>query len=976
MRYRLFWPATAAVTSVFVLAVTQAADPPGLGVKTTGFPASLTPPTKETTPIPKAPKPGVHPRVFFQADELPALRKLLLDKESTAGWELGQNGNAPVPGAAGFIVLRQILSGLTDEDAETGPRMPLYKGAYKKLYNDLLKDGAQSKPGTIDLTVAGLNEKYGKDVILHASNVAENGFGFTGLYGKLSGAAFVSLISEGEAPFDAKEMGKVLGATCYHHRPIWKPIKDSEGYSFYHDSPDDLGTAYDWLYNDMTEQDRKHCRELIAAMTGSDRQELGMRYVDFPWTGFNWNWIGWHETIVVLAASIEGEHPDSNYTRFAEDCNRVQSRYFLLESSESGLAKECLGYHTLGMNGAFTSTMVTARTHKNLFETPETRTALHRMLIYRAYTAEPWIDQGEGLDTVTAWDSFSHGDQPNRGRPRSAILMRKYYPTDPLVAWAFDRSDQVIHNTEPLMSAVFATQATPVGAHDNLATIAKTSALSSNLFCRDRGEMIVRDHWGGDATVFDFETKMDALSLGHNHADRNSFYFYSRGRAWIIDNKEGDVENDAHQTVLIDGLGQGGGATPTGGDTFPAMPGVFLEYADGTNNGVEFAAGVGDAKPAYDFCASCQEPSLAEGFKCVPSPFKRSHFVYPPAPFLNMPKFAGLSDTWMEDPKGQYRISRGIMEFNPVEKAFRSTLFVKSKAGNTSAPWVLIKDDIQKDAKSHKYEFIMNLPWADKATGKEWQYRHDHEQVERDDAATAALNSDTDMILKDVRDPVGSGPRLLVRVLKVNGMTAGGFKYIARKEIRARKRAGPPTRQARHVVIEAMSTSPDFCVFLFAHNQGDALPKTEWLQDGVELRVSIPGGDTTRWLFSKLVSGRTQIKPMEFASQTADIAKEARTPTGATTSPNVTLSTMKTARSTESPNTPELNIVPTTISSASTSVTGAVSTTSTATLPPRSFTTPSFVSESTSETEPPAEARLMLVKAGEYSAGDGIELSE
>lgn len=860
LRCLVRYAAATTVSIILVIAVVHAANEVGLGVQTDGFPFSLNPPTIDTTDIPKAPKPGIHPRIFFQASELPALRSLLLSNDSLAGWKLGQNGNAPVPGAAGFLNLRLLLHGETFKEGYTGPRTPLYNGPYKILYDDLLRDNARTKAGTIDLSVTGLRSKYGKGVFLHASNVAENGFGFVGLYGKLSGSAFVSLISEGEDPFDAKAMGKVLGAACYHHQPIWTPIQDAQGYSFYHDSPDDLGTAYDWLYNDMEEQDRGHCRDLIAAMTGPDRRELGMKWVDFPWTGFNWNWIGWHETIVVLAASIEGEYEGSQYNRFAKDCNLVQSRYFILESSEAGLAREGLGYHTAGMNGALPSTFVAARTHNNLFEVLETRAALHRKQIYRAYTAEPWIDQLEGLNTVTAWDSFSHGDQPSRNRPRSAIVMRKYFPTDPLTAWAFDRSDQIIHYNEPLMSAVFATKSKPIGLHNTLSAVAKTTGLPENLFCRDRGEMIVRDHWGGDATVFDFEVKMNALSLGHNHADRNSFYLYSRGRPWIIDNTAGDVENEAHQTVLIDGLGQGGGATPQGSDTFSAMPGIFLEYAEGSNNGVEFAAGVGNSKPAYDFAASCKKDALAEGFQCLPSPYKRSDFVYPPAPYLNMPKFDGLSETWMNDTKGQYRLSEPIMQFNPVKKAFRSTLFVKSKYNGKSAPWVLVVDDIQKDEKSRKYEFVMNLPWAE--AGKQWQYRHSHEQVERDDAATAALNSKTDMILKDVRDPVDSGPRLLVRVLKANGMVENGFKYIARKEIKIRKMMGSTPRLGRQVVIEAASVSPDFCVFLYPHNHGDALPETTW--KGSELQVSLSAGDTTRWLFTKLDTGRTQVKPMDF----------------------------------------------------------------------------------------------------------------
>lgn len=888
------------VITIYALACARAtADEVALGLRTSGFPFPIEPATADTSAIPRAPKPGVHPRVFFQASELPALRKLLTDEESLAGWKLGENGNAPVPGAAGYLNLRHFLGGATYKN-DVSLRMPLFVGPYKKLYDDLLEDNARSKAGTIDLRDSELSAKYGKGVFLHGSNVAQNGFGFIGLYGKLSGSAFVALISDGEDPFNPKEMGKVLGAACHHHHPIWTPIQDSQNYSFYHDSPDDLGTAYDWLYNDMVEEDRVHCRDLIAAMTGPDRRELGMKWVGFPWSGFNWNWVGWHQTIVVLAASIEGEYVGSQYDRFAEDCNLVQSRYLVLESSETGLAREGLGYHTAGMHGALPSTMVTARTHKNLFEATRTRAALHRMLVYRAYTAEPWIDQYKALNnTVSDWDAFSHGDNPGRNGPRSAIVMRKYFPTDPFAAWAFEKSDRIIHYREPLMSAVFATNAKVMGTFNNLSAVAKTCALPENLFCRDRGEMIVRDHWRADATMFDFEVKMNALSLGHNHADRNSFYLYSRGRAWIIDNRDGDVENIAHQTVLIDGVGQGGGATRKGADTFPAMPGIFLEYAEGMNNGVEYVAGAGDAKPAYDYAASCQKSAVLEGFKCVPSPYKRTDFTYPPAPYKNKPTFEGLPKKWMEEKKGQGRMAVPIMEFNPVMKAFRSTLFVKTTSNGVSAPWVLVVDDIQKDDETRKYEFIMNLPWARK--GKHWQYRHAHERVEVDEEATAALKRTTDMILKDVRDPADSGPRLLVRVLRANGMTKNGFKYHALRRIKIRNRFGVNAeRYARHLVVEAETKSPDFCVFLYPHNHGDALPETTWKE--AELHVAIPKGTTTKWLFSKLDSGRTRIKPMDFEElNDSKSAPESTAPSTTTTPPSPSIATDSNTEATSSP---------------------------------------------------------------------------
>lgn len=551
-----------------ILSCVWAQESPPQGLKTSGFPMFTNRPTRDTTPIAKAPKPFVHPRLFFLANELPQLRKLLLDPASLGGWKLGDRSTPPVQGAAGFLQLKDILLGSSKETwtASDKNNVPLFKGTYRALYDDLLK--APNRPGAIDLSPAGLR-KYGGNVILHASNVAENGFGHIGLYGKLSGAAFVSLITEGkENPFDGAELGKALGATCRNHRPLWKD-EDGREFGFFHDSPDDLGTAYDWLYNDMSPTDRAECRSLIAMMTGKNRREFGAQYADFPWSGFNWNWyvpfeitfrevekmtpltlatysstsdsyhvllllprfdsdhdydyyqssfrLGWHETIVVLAASIAGEDNNSDYNRWADDCHTVQSRYFLTESSEAGLAIEGLGYHTLALNGALTATMVTARSRENLFETERTRTALYRMVLYRIYTAEPWIDQLPDNLSKSDHDAFAHGDAPGRHRPRSAIVLRKYFPTDPLVAWAFKNAGNIPHQ-EPLMSAIMASSKTAQGNFQTLEAIANTIGLPVNYFCRDRGEMIVRDHWRGDATGKCWQTQPALITFWAHRA--------------------------------------------------------------------------------------------------------------------------------------------------------------------------------------------------------------------------------------------------------------------------------------------------------------------------------------------------------------------------------------------------------------------------------------------------------------------------
>jgi hypothetical protein len=252
------------------------------------------------------------------------------------------------------------------------------------------------------------------------------------------------------------------------------------------------------------------------------------------------------------------------------------------------------------------------------------------------------------------------------------------------------------------------------------------------------------------------------------------------------------------------------------------------------------------------------------GYKCVASPYTVKDFVYPPAPYLNLPKIDGLTSAWMDDKRGNSRLGNGpSMMFNPVERAFRTTLFVKTKTyGGVSAPFIIVSDDIQKDELSHKYSFVMNLPWYDANTREVWQFRHDQENVVQD-IGHKSTDGMPEMVLKDTRDAADSGPRLLVRVLRANGLKAGGLKYIEEVGIPARTVMGGGLRRGRHVVIETQAISPDFRIFLYVHEKGDPLPTTIW-EDAAktQLAVGIPGGEETKWLFAKdQSSNRTRIMP-------------------------------------------------------------------------------------------------------------------
>jgi hypothetical protein len=231
-------PIVLAPFAVLLLCSAVAQPPQTPGVKSSSFPMFQVPPDPATTSIAKAPPPFVHPRLFFLSEDIPDLRKLLLDKASTKDWVVGSPYDAPIPGAGGFANIKDILLG-TSWRGHTH-LAPLFKSSspYKNFFDLMLNDS--TLPGSIDLSPQG-QEKL--NIELSGRNVAESGFGYTGVYGKLSGAAFVSLITQNESPFLAKDIAKVLGSTCRHHRTVWRK-QDLREFGFFHDTAPDLGLAY------------------------------------------------------------------------------------------------------------------------------------------------------------------------------------------------------------------------------------------------------------------------------------------------------------------------------------------------------------------------------------------------------------------------------------------------------------------------------------------------------------------------------------------------------------------------------------------------------------------------------------------------------------------------------------------------------------------------------------------------------------
>jgi len=127
--------------------------------------------------------------------------------------------------------------------------------------------------------------------------------------------------------------------------------------------------------------------------------------------------------------------------------------------------------------------------------------------------------------------------------------------------------------------------------------------------------------------------------------------------------------------------------------------------------------------------------------------------------------------------------------YNKVKKAFRSAILVRG-----AAPYVIIADDVVKDAAARRYVWHMQVA----------------SDVEID------TQNKSDIVLKDPKDD----RRLLVRVLHPAKTDSKLESYAAGKS------RGGKTIMGRRLLISCRAVDPRFRILLFPHRKGTGLPTT------------------------------------------------------------------------------------------------------------------------------------------------------
>lgn len=783
---------------------------------TTGF---------DTHRISKIPAPGVHPRILISPDDLPDLRRRLRETEAGRALQATLRSrtqeNLRDPKQWSSLLYEKLVAGDkagAQQLVEEHKGFPLSIGHYQPwLYAivmesfDALVSQDQAKGRQAATAVATYAEIVGPSLEKALAGPLNDDVWRAKVSGPFTGSGF-------------SDQG-VRDALCGHL----------------------LGYAYDFSFPYMTEAQRDTVRGVISTAT-KGRLWIGAR---LPHHFRNWNWIAVGLQQPLLALAIEGE--EGYDPRVYKLGAQIARDYLTYAISPEGQSTEAVGYTQFGLVWGNPFFVAATRRGDNLLAHSHHRAMLDWYLQSMEPSMDHFTSHGDGGDgppaiwTLSMWHYFYPKDA------KADFLWQSFTAKSegtPLTANALDvktdaatRHLPVPESFSPfkgnfhIIEAMLWADDGMKDASGNPIDYAEGAKLALPLTAYDpvRGSLNARSAWRKDGTAVQFECRVDSVGGSHEHADRGNFTLFSHGRAWAKDNFR-SVETRHHNSILIDGMGQG----------FWAGPGKWV-YQE--NRG-DLVLACADVKDAYDWWWPKQirtESADFDRFKFARwdsylSDVERFHRENAGVPLERDSRpsvvafWKGFEQTdprlWDED-TWPVRLPH-----NPVQRAFRSVVF--NRGAN---PWLLVVDDIQKDEKERLYEWLMQTGFNTEVVSM---------------AGNDIILGDIDVNRKANGEPAPSeGARqLLVRVLDLNdpampqaysSRPSSRLETFERKdtlEPEAKKGALAGSRSFgmdKRLVIASRSVSPGFKILLFPYRQGEALPVTTWSAERTELTIEVGG---------------------------------------------------------------------------------------------------------------------------------------
>jgi hypothetical protein len=774
--------------------------------------------------IPRAPAPGVHPRVFTSPEELPELRNRLAT--TVAGQEMlaniasltrlldvgnaGYNRSAPYASDA-WGVARINNVGYYDMSA-----------TYDALINyDWNASPAPANP--LPVTSTGTYDGGARNRLASLMTLA----------------AFECWIFQGQPEYDQRALDLARGFDNWYRLIQADANLNSNNRDIFGGSTTAL--AYDFLHNVMTPAQRDNVRTGVQKITWSLSQNYGLDAVPYATTS---NWSVLNDFAPVMVMAVEGEPGSVDADAYLREFLRVQYNFLTYGwYSDTGAPMEGLGKNYQGLSNmeAF------ARRGYYLVGHPAVKSFVNN---YLPKAMQPY---GFGFNEYDDWGGS--GRWPVTGgykyASEDAVGAKWLFPDNPTVDFVYRNYMGVSGYANPYASYILANPIgqkpfAPQGYANNMISAAiqamdisgvadwntaNAAAQGGSLtfFEPNRGLLNTRSDYTSDALGLYFSSRQDLG--GHTHADRNNFNLSALGRLWGIYRTEssstgptGNVlsESQYHSVVLIDGKGMG-----INDEVVGKQPGKVVSVLD-QPIGTFVAA---DASYAYDWE---WEGHLGSGNPIGPT-------TLPVRETLNQFRRAKSTDPWYDEPLYDRPFWNGggdfeqfiKIPFNAMRHAYRTAGVVRG-----TNPYALVLDDYQKDDAVRNYKWLMQLA--------------DDLSIE-----STTVNLDPNNYRNDVVLTEASGNRrLLVRVIQNDGQAVAGVP--ATIDSFPDPRYGTSTW--KRLLVESNSVAPNFKVMLFPFTVGQALPTTKLAAGGftntigtqVDVVSYAPGADgRTRYTLSR-----------------------------------------------------------------------------------------------------------------------------
>ncbi len=335
---------------------------------------------------------------------------------------------------------------------------------------------------------------------------------------------------------------------------------------------------------------------------------------------------------------------------------------------------------------------------------------------------------------------------------------------------------------------------------------------------------------------------------GHTYGNKNDIVYSALGRIWIprvLSNANSNAPlsggTNVASSILINNIGQSADTTTAQNLNILPIPGKVVYY----KNTPAFQCIAGDAKDAYSYQWSYlfggytgDNPLLGGNYSKVMNTQNSyryaRHYSFDDIPMYN--KLTQGDYSWAAGPHYQRTVSSPWLN-GMINKVFRTVAMVAD-----ASPYVIVADDVQKNNNTNNYKWIAQLP--------------NDLTIESTVVNLTNNNYRNDIIFKE---PAATGNRrFLVRILNNTGAVSASIPAYVDSIINPVNGLSPNNKLPR-LVVESNSIDAKFKIMLFAYKNGDALPVTSWNADHSAL-VVVNNGNTNTILFPVDTAGRTNIQ--------------------------------------------------------------------------------------------------------------------